>query len=225
MLTKVRTVRTTDESSAVLIVRLPYTQPAERVAHAAIEGGPRATEVTLSVPGAVGLIGRLAAKYGSKDVAAGAGAVLDDHAACRCISAGVSFLVSPQLNPEMIRVANRHKNSLPYAKAVPAPAAHLPTMLAGVPKDFSQPFRAHARDAAGSPLRHRRGRNPVRSPGRACDTAATPAVSRPRQERALSRDQGSRPTETSPGRNVEDTCAFDRVCICLGRGVNELTTS
>jgi 2-dehydro-3-deoxyphosphogluconate aldolase / (4S)-4-hydroxy-2-oxoglutarate aldolase len=49
MLTKVRTLRTIDESSAVLIVRLPDTQPAERVAHGAIEGGPRATEVTLSV--------------------------------------------------------------------------------------------------------------------------------------------------------------------------------
>jgi len=233
MLTKVRTLRTIHESSAVLIVRLPDAEPAERVAHAAIEWGPHAIEITLSVPGAVGLIGRLAADYTSKDVAAGAGTVLDGHAAYQCISAGPSFRVSPQFNPEMIRVANRYQvatisgaftptellesaeagadilklfpteNSTQYAKAVLAPLAHLPTVPAGVslpptcvsgsrreprrsawgaqsrrhgsptatspessllPKASSQPFRAHVRDATGSPLRHRRGRNPVRSP-------------------------------------------------------------
>ena len=224
MLTKVRTVRTIDESSAVLIVRLPDTQPAERVAHAAIEGGPRATEVTLSVPGAVGLIGRPAAGYGSKDVAAGAGTVLDDHAAYRCISAGVSFLVSRQLNPEMICVANRYKNSLPYAKAVLAPPAHLPTMPAWVPKAFSQLFRAHARDATSSPLRHWPGRNPVRSPGRACERAATPAVSRPRQRRASAEISGVGPRRRVLG-GTPKTSVLLTGRACLSRGVNELTTS
>jgi 2-dehydro-3-deoxyphosphogluconate aldolase/(4S)-4-hydroxy-2-oxoglutarate aldolase len=102
MLTKVRTLRTIDESGAVLIVRLPDAESAERVAPAAIE-------VTLSAPGAVGLIGRLAAEYGSNGVAVGAGTVLDGHAAHQCISAGASFLGSPQHHPEMIRVANRNQ--------------------------------------------------------------------------------------------------------------------
>ena len=33
----------------------------------------------------------------------------DGHAAYECIRAGATFLVSPQLNPEMIRVANRYQ--------------------------------------------------------------------------------------------------------------------
>lgn len=109
MFTKLRTLRTIDESGAVLIVRLPDAETAERVAHAAIEGGFRALEITLSIPGAVDVVRRLAAQYGPEGIAIGAGTVLDGHAAYECIRAGAAFLVSPQLNPEMIRVANRYQ--------------------------------------------------------------------------------------------------------------------
>jgi 2-dehydro-3-deoxyphosphogluconate aldolase / (4S)-4-hydroxy-2-oxoglutarate aldolase len=109
MFTKLRTLRTIEESGAILIVRLPDADTAERVAHAAIEGGVRALEITLSIPGAVDLVHRLAAQYAAKRVAVGAGTVLDGQAAYECIRAGATFLVSPQLNPEMIRVANRYQ--------------------------------------------------------------------------------------------------------------------
>ncbi len=109
MFTKLRTLRTIDESGAVLIVRLPDADTAERVAHAAIEGGFRALEITLSIPGAVDLVHRLAAQYASNGVVVGAGTVLDGHAAYESIRAGATFLVSPQLNREMIRVANRYQ--------------------------------------------------------------------------------------------------------------------
>lgn len=109
MFTKLRTLQTIDESGAVLIVRLPDATSAERVAHAAIEGGFHALEITLSIPGAVDLIHRLTAQYTSQGIVVGAGTVLDGHAAYECIRAGATFLVSPQLNPEMIRVANRYQ--------------------------------------------------------------------------------------------------------------------
>lgn len=109
MFTKLQTLRTIDESGAVLIVRLPDAETAERVAHAAIEGGFRALEITLSIPGAVDLVRRLSEQYGSQGIAVGAGTVLDGYAAYECIRAGATFLVSPQLNPEMIRVANRYQ--------------------------------------------------------------------------------------------------------------------
>jgi len=99
MFTKLTTLRTIEESGAVLIIRLPDADSAERVAHAAIEGGFRALEVTLSIPGAVDLIRRLAAQYTSQGVAVGAGTVLDGHAAYECTRAGATFLVSPQLHP------------------------------------------------------------------------------------------------------------------------------
>jgi 2-dehydro-3-deoxyphosphogluconate aldolase/(4S)-4-hydroxy-2-oxoglutarate aldolase len=97
MFTKLRTLRTIDESGAVLIVRLPDADTAERVAHAAIEGGFRALEITLSIPGAVDLVHRLAAQYAAKGVAVGAGTVLDGHAAYECIRAGATF-------PEVLRL-------------------------------------------------------------------------------------------------------------------------
>jgi len=109
MFTKLETLRTIDESGAVLIIRLPDADSAERVAHAAIKGGFRALEITLSIPGAVDIIRRLAAEYTPTGVAVGAGTVFDGHAAYECIRAGARFLVSPQLNPEMIRVANRYQ--------------------------------------------------------------------------------------------------------------------
>ena len=106
---KLRTLQTIDESGAVLIVRLENADVAERVAEAAIAGGFRALEITLSIPGAVEVIRRLAAKHAANGVAIGAGTVLDEHAAYECIRAGAEFLVSPQLNPAMIRTANRYQ--------------------------------------------------------------------------------------------------------------------
>jgi 2-dehydro-3-deoxyphosphogluconate aldolase/(4S)-4-hydroxy-2-oxoglutarate aldolase len=109
MYKKLRTLQTIDESGAVLIVRLESAEVAERVAEAAIAGGFRALEITLSIPGAVDVIRRLAAEHGSTGVAIGAGTVLDEHSAYECIRAGAQFLVSPQLNPAMIRTANRYQ--------------------------------------------------------------------------------------------------------------------
>jgi 2-dehydro-3-deoxyphosphogluconate aldolase/(4S)-4-hydroxy-2-oxoglutarate aldolase len=109
MYKKLRTLKTIDESGAVLIVRLANAEVAERVAEAAIAGGFRAIEITLSIPGAVDVIRQLSAKHGPNGVAVGAGTVLDEHSAYECIRAGADFLVSPQLNPAMIRTANRYQ--------------------------------------------------------------------------------------------------------------------
>ena len=109
MYKKLRTLKTIDHSGAVLIVRLDSAEVAEQVAEAAITGGFRALEITLSIPGAVDVIRRLSAKHGPNGVAVGAGTVLDEHAAYECIRAGADFLVSPQLNPAMIRTANRYQ--------------------------------------------------------------------------------------------------------------------
>jgi 2-dehydro-3-deoxyphosphogluconate aldolase/(4S)-4-hydroxy-2-oxoglutarate aldolase len=109
MYKKLRTLKTIDESGAVLIVRLANAEVAERVAEAAIAGGFRAIEITLSIPGAVDVIRQLSAKHGPNGVAIGAGTVLDEHSAYECIRAGADFLVSPQLNPAMIRTANRYQ--------------------------------------------------------------------------------------------------------------------
>ncbi|MDQ0618437.1 bifunctional 4-hydroxy-2-oxoglutarate aldolase/2-dehydro-3-deoxy-phosphogluconate aldolase [Arthrobacter globiformis] len=120
MLTKFEVLETIVKSGALLIARLDSADEAYRVAEAAIEGGIRAVEVPLTVPGALGVIERLTDKYGEQGIVIGAGTVLDAEAAFAAISAGARLLVSPQLNPKMIAAANRYQ-------AVTASGAFTPT--------------------------------------------------------------------------------------------------
>jgi 2-dehydro-3-deoxyphosphogluconate aldolase/(4S)-4-hydroxy-2-oxoglutarate aldolase len=100
---------TIHEQGTVLIVRLEDAAEAERVAHAAVDGGIRVIEITLSIPKALPLIERLADRYAADGVVVGAGTVLDDATAASCISAGARLLVSPQLNRGMLAQASRHQ--------------------------------------------------------------------------------------------------------------------
>ncbi|NJQ02883.1 bifunctional 4-hydroxy-2-oxoglutarate aldolase/2-dehydro-3-deoxy-phosphogluconate aldolase [Streptomyces zingiberis] len=109
MVTKFQALEAITGTGALLIVRLDSAEEALAVSEAAIEGGIRALEVTLSVPGAVDVIAQLSRSYGGDGVLVGAGTVLDDHAAHACITAGAGLLVSPNLNPAMIETANRYQ--------------------------------------------------------------------------------------------------------------------
>ncbi|WP_248930689.1 bifunctional 2-keto-4-hydroxyglutarate aldolase/2-keto-3-deoxy-6-phosphogluconate aldolase [Paenibacillus hamazuiensis] len=95
------------ETGVVLIIRSDSDKEALAVAEAAIEGGIAVLEITMSVPNALQVIGALSAKY--KDVLIGAGTILDGETARAAILAGAELLVSPQLNPDMIKVANRYQ--------------------------------------------------------------------------------------------------------------------
>lgn len=97
------------DSRNVLIVRLDNAEAAYQVASAAVDGGIRALEITLSIPGALEVIERLSKQFAGDGVICGAGTVLDGNAAWSSIQAGARFLVSPNLNTEMIRVANRYQ--------------------------------------------------------------------------------------------------------------------
>ena len=109
MFQKLDVLDTIRESGNVLIVRLDTAEEAFEVAEAAVAGGIRALEITLSIPGALNVIQRLTERFSHDEVTFGAGTVLDGHAAWSSIQAGAQFLVSPNLNPEMIRIANRYQ--------------------------------------------------------------------------------------------------------------------
>jgi 2-dehydro-3-deoxyphosphogluconate aldolase/(4S)-4-hydroxy-2-oxoglutarate aldolase len=109
MFRRLQALQVVDQTGAVLIVRLPDAEIAYDVAVAAVEGGIRALEITLSIPGALRVIERLATRFDADGVMVGAGTVLDGQAAYACISAGARFLVSPQLNRDMIVTANRYQ--------------------------------------------------------------------------------------------------------------------
>ncbi|SHI77846.1 bifunctional 4-hydroxy-2-oxoglutarate aldolase/2-dehydro-3-deoxy-phosphogluconate aldolase [Propionispora hippei] len=96
------------ESGSILIIRTDSDQDALAVAEAAIEGGIKVLEITMAVPNALGVISLLSKKY-KDQVVVGAGSILDGETARAAILAGAELLVSPQLNPEMIKVANRYQ--------------------------------------------------------------------------------------------------------------------
>jgi len=117
------------ESRASAILRTGSRGAAEAAMEAAVRGGFRVIEFTLTTPGALDLIGDFA---GRADLVVGAGTVLTPDEARSAAEAGSRFLVSPVVDEAVIDAGRR------LGMAV-MPGAHTPTEL----------LRAHR---AGAPL-------------------------------------------------------------------------
>jgi 2-dehydro-3-deoxyphosphogluconate aldolase/(4S)-4-hydroxy-2-oxoglutarate aldolase len=86
-------------------VRVNTQELARFAAETVYSSGIPIVEITLTVPGALGVINDLASRY--PDMAVGAGTVLDDEAARRCVDAGARFLTSPGLVLEVVAYARK----------------------------------------------------------------------------------------------------------------------
>ena len=95
------------EVGLIPVIRAESPEAAGRAIDAIRAGGVPILEITMTVPGAVDLIGDMARKYG-KDAVVGAGTVLDPETARACILAGAQFVVSPSLNLETIACCRRY---------------------------------------------------------------------------------------------------------------------
>lgn len=95
------------EEKAVAVIRTSTYEEAKEISIAAIEGGIKIIEVTMSVPDAPKLIKELKDKY--NDVCVGAGTVLSKDNVDECIENGTDFIVSPCLDEEVIGYANQRK--------------------------------------------------------------------------------------------------------------------
>jgi len=94
-------VQRIEQSGIVAVIRLKEPDKLRAVVDAIAEGGIRALEVTMTVPGAVALIGQLAATMPAGFIL-GAGTVLDRDTALAVIDAGAQFVVSPVFRPTVI---------------------------------------------------------------------------------------------------------------------------
>ena len=74
----------------VPVLRLASIELIERAVDGLAQAGFGAVEITVTIPGAVALIGKLSAR-----LLVGAGTVLDLETAHRCLDAGARFIVSP----------------------------------------------------------------------------------------------------------------------------------
>jgi 2-dehydro-3-deoxyphosphogluconate aldolase/(4S)-4-hydroxy-2-oxoglutarate aldolase len=87
----------------VAIIRMKDPAKLRAVFDALAEGGVRAIEVTMTVPGAVELIRQLATSLPSASgIVLGAGTVIDAVTAHKVIDAGARFIVSPVLRREVV---------------------------------------------------------------------------------------------------------------------------
>jgi 2-dehydro-3-deoxyphosphogluconate aldolase / (4S)-4-hydroxy-2-oxoglutarate aldolase len=94
----------------VAVIRLKEPEKLRAVVDAIAEGGVRALEVTMTVPGAVELIRALAPALPSGFIL-GAGTVLDPVTAARVIDAGAQFVVSPVFRSGVIDAC--HQRGVP----------------------------------------------------------------------------------------------------------------
>jgi 2-dehydro-3-deoxyphosphogluconate aldolase/(4S)-4-hydroxy-2-oxoglutarate aldolase len=85
----------------VAVIRLDDPDNLRAVVDALAAGGVRVFEVTMTVPRAIDLIGRLARQLHG-DVLIGAGTVLDKDTACEAINAGAKFVVGPVFRRDLI---------------------------------------------------------------------------------------------------------------------------
>lgn len=88
----------------VPVVRASSAKQAMMAVEAISLGGIPIAEITMTVPGAIGLIREVVKVFGSQ-VLVGAGTVLDATTARRCVEAGAQFLVSPGLDLPTIEFA------------------------------------------------------------------------------------------------------------------------
>src|SRR5215468_8141825 len=112
----------------VPVVRASSSDEAIQVIEAIMAGGVNVLEITMTVPGAVRVIEKVADKYGS-DVLVGAGTVLDPETARACLLAGAQFVVSPALNLGTIELCHRY--SAPVMPGVLTPTEVVTAWSAG----------------------------------------------------------------------------------------------
>jgi len=87
----------------VPVVRASSAEHAMQAVEALYNGGVRAAEITMTVPGALDVIAHLA--HSLPEMVVGAGTVLDIETARRCLEAGAMFLTSTGLVPEVVEFA------------------------------------------------------------------------------------------------------------------------
>ncbi|MDZ4800571.1 MAG: bifunctional 4-hydroxy-2-oxoglutarate aldolase/2-dehydro-3-deoxy-phosphogluconate aldolase [Bryobacteraceae bacterium] len=95
----------------VPVVRTASADSAIRAIEAIHRGGIRAAEITMTVPGAIKALEKLADQFGDS-IVLGAGTVLDPETARICMLAGAQFFVTPALNLATIEIAQRYSKPI-----------------------------------------------------------------------------------------------------------------
>jgi len=99
-------VQRIEEEKIIAIIRAQSSQALMEAVEALKQGGIHCIEVTMTTPGALGILEEV--RKHMDDVLFGAGTVLDPETARLCIASGAQFLVTPSLNERVIEMAHRY---------------------------------------------------------------------------------------------------------------------
>ena len=107
MTQRIDTTRSIESCGVVAVIRLTDASKLRGVVDALVEGGVSAIEVTMTVPGAIGLIEQIAPTLPNGFIL-GAGTILDPETARQVILAGARFIVAPVFNEPVVRLCHRY---------------------------------------------------------------------------------------------------------------------
>ncbi len=127
-MSKDETMQRIRQLGLIPVIRAESADEAMRAVAAIKEGGISVLEITMTVPGAVKIIEKVAERYGA-EVVIGAGTVLDAETARACMLAGAQFIVSPALNLETIACCRRY--SIPVMPGALTPTEVVTAWQAG----------------------------------------------------------------------------------------------
>ncbi len=95
------------KAGVVPVVRAATADQALKAIEAMFKGGIRAAEVTMTVPGAIRVLEKVADEFGDR-IILGAGTVLDPETARACMLAGAEFFVTPNLRLSTVEMCKRY---------------------------------------------------------------------------------------------------------------------
>lgn len=142
-----------DACPVIAIIRARDARHVPAVLRTLVEGGIQAVELTLTTPGALDALGEAAA-HGPRELALGAGTVLDAEAARAAVAAGATYLITPAVLPEVIEEGRR--------LAVPVlPGAMTPTEILQAHRAGAHMVKVFPAREAGGPAYIRAVRAPL----------------------------------------------------------------
>ena len=124
---KIAVLNALREIGLVPVLRAESVEKAMALAGAIADGGVTVLEVTMTVPGAIQVMRKLAEQR--PDILIGAGTVLDAETARMCILEGAQFVVSPALNLRTIEMCHRY--SIPVLPGALTPTEVVTAWQAG----------------------------------------------------------------------------------------------
>ncbi len=109
MIKKMKQLERIMETGIIAVIRAKSAEQALKTVEAVKEGGIDIIEITMTVPGAMDVLKKIKQSYPEGEILPGAGTVLDTETGRLAMLAGAEFLVSPGLNPELVKMSNRYQ--------------------------------------------------------------------------------------------------------------------